>query len=691
MHEQPDGSEVTAPERPSILARIKAWIAQVGRSVTPGRWINSLKNRHDDVSNAAEPAAPNTPAAVIDLLIPILTMYIGQLLIRAIPKAQVWGFVIIATGLLLLILRLRLFRGSEWADWFQIALGLFVVMPLVTNADRWKQWTSTWQLSTVWLVGCFLVIAAVIKLKPHPVRLGLASHLPFDRRDWLILALLIAGSLLLRVPYIETIPMGVDPDEASLGLSVVDAATGAANDPFAAGWATHPTLQFFANSVFVRWLGRTFLALRLPWAIVGSLMVAALYVLARAGYGRRVAVLAGLLALGSNTAIHFSRLGLNNNGDSLFITWVLAALWIAGITGKAWAYALAGFGLGFAQYFYFGTRAIPFVVLATLAIWLVADWRGTLRAWKLILGFALVTLVTAGPLFGHWILNPGSISEHLFLTMPFSDKMQQLAVQLNLPTWKLWWYQIRDSALVFTITPDRGTFYHPQQAMLHPAQAPLFLIGLLAIFARIKKPINQGLVAWILIVLTLGSVLITDAATFHRILGALPAAILVVAIGVDAGVEALARVARWKPEAATRVAAVVVLLLVVMDVHFYFGVYNVHQAYKTPTQEAVSIAALEYQHAQGQGSFLLYSHEGVDPNGKIYHSPIAYVAGEAFHGGGQIIEGQINTGQPMYFYVLPDMANELPRIMARFPGGALTEYHRRADNLLLMTRYAVLP
>jgi hypothetical protein len=244
---------------------------------------------------------------------------------------------------------------------------------------------------------------------------------------------------------------------------------------------------------------------------------------------------------------------------------------------------------------------------------------------------------------------------------------------------------------VFTVTPDRGTFYHPQQAMLHPAQAPLFLIGLLAIFARFKKPINQGLVAWILVVLTLGSVLITDAATFHRILGVLPAAILVVAIGVDAGVETLAKAARLKPETATRLAALVAVLLIAMDVHFYFGVYNVHQAYKTPTQEAVSIAALEYQRAQGQGSFLLYTHEGVDPNGKIYHSPIAYVAGEAFRGGGQIIEGQINTGQPMYFYILPDMAGETSRIMARFPGGTIKEYRRSADNLLIMTRYAVLP
>jgi|GEM_PF-3252099 len=625
--------------------------------------------------------------AVVDLLTPLLGMYIGQFLLRAIPHAQVWGFTIIAANLLLLALRVRPTIPRARTDWVQAAVGLHIMLPLALNPGGWKHWAQTWQLLLVWGVACFFVIGAVVRLEPQAIRLGLPRPEPFGRRDWLIVALLLAGALLLRIPYLETIPMGVDPDEASLGLSAADAAEGLATDPFATGWATHPTLQFFLNGLFIRGFGRTFLALRLPWAIVGSLMVVALYVLARACYGRRVAVIAGLLALGANTAIHFSRLGLNNNGDSMFITWVLAALWIAGATGSACAYAIAGFGLGFAQYFYFGTRAIPFVVLATLVVWLIADRRGTLRSWKLLLGFALVTLVTAGPLLGHWLRNPGSVSEHLFLTMPFSDKMQQLSAQMGLPEWKLWWYQVRDSLLVFTAVPDRGTFYHPQQAMLHPAQGPIFLIGLLAVFARIKKPAYQGLVAWMLVVLTLGSVLITDAATFHRLLGVLPAAILVVAIGIDAGAERLAQALGWTPQAATRVAAVVAVCLVALDIHFYFGVYNVHQAYKTPTQEAVTVAALDYERHRGQGAFLLCTHEGVDASGKVYHSPTAYVSGDRFLGCVPAVLDHLDPNQPLRFYILPDQADILPELQSRFPGGALTEYRRRMDGLLLLTRY----
>jgi len=661
-------------DAPGLCARLGNWLAKAKTARSPGHVVSVSE-------------APRALATAVDLLLPLVGMYIGQFLLRTIPHAQVWGFTIIAANLLLLALRVRPTIPRARTDWVQAAVGLHIMLPLALNPGGWKHWAQTWQLLLVWGVACFFVIGAVVRLEPQPIHLGLPRPEPFGRRDWLIVALLLAGALLLRIPYLETIPMGVDPDEASLGLSAADAAEGLATDPFATGWATHPTLQFFLNGLFIRGFGRTFLALRLPWAIVGSLMVVALYVLARACYGRRVAVIAGLLALGANTAIHFSRLGLNNNGDSMFITWVLAALWIAGATGSAWAYAIAGFGLGFAQYFYFGTRAIPFVVLATLVVWLIADRRGTLRSWKLLLGFALVTLVTAGPLLGHWLRNPGSVSEHLFLTMPFSDKMQQLSAQMGLPEWKLWWYQVRDSLLVFTAVPDRGTFYHPQQAMLHPAQGPIFLIGLLAVFARIKKPAYQGLVAWMLVVLTLGSVLITDAATFHRLLGVLPAAILVVAISIDAGAERLAQALGWTPQAATRVAAVVAVCLVALDIHFYFGVYNVHQAYKTPTQEAVTVAALDYERHRGQGAFLLCTHEGVDASGKVYHSPTAYVSGDRFLGCVPAVMDRLDPNQPLRFYILPDQADILPELQSRFPGGVLTEYRRRMDGLLLLTRY----
>jgi 4-amino-4-deoxy-L-arabinose transferase-like glycosyltransferase len=617
-------------------------------------------------------------------------MYAGQLLINSIPRAGGWGLAVVAVSVALLVLRLHQRASRVGADGLQAALGILLGLPLALNPHNWKQFTPTWQMIILWLVSCLCVVLAVLRLQPRPIKLDLRLDQPFTWVDRLAIALFFVGALALRVPAIETLPLGVDPDEASLAMAAYEAASAQATDPFATGWATHPTLQFFINGLFVHWLGRTFLAMRLPWAIAGSIAVVMVYLLARVGYGRRVAILAGVLAMGSNVAVHFSRLGINNMSDMLFMTWTLAALWAAGGSGKPGLYALAGVGLGFGQYFYFGNRAIPFVVIATLLVWLIADWRGVLRAWRLILATALVSLVIALPLIGHWLRHPGSISEHLTLTIPFTAHLQEQATRLNVPVMTLWWQQIRDSLLVFTFVPDRGSFYHPGQAMLHPLQVPLFLIGLLALFAAWRRPISRGILVWMAVVLLLGSVLITDAATFHRLLGVLPAGILVVAVGIDAGATVLAHSLRWTPRAATGIAVLAVAVLVAADVYFYFGVYNVRQAYKTPTQEAVSIAALEYQRARGQGAFILYTRQGVDlESGKIYHSPIAYAAGGGFRGGTPTVVEALDVTQPLYFYILPDQVAELPDLIARFPGGTIRRYHRPSDGLLVMTRYAV--
>jgi hypothetical protein len=507
-------------------------------------------------------------ARVFDLIVPVLGIYAGQYLISAIAKAPGWGLAVIAVSLALLNCgtsslegRLRPATAKEpalslskgLADAVQTLLGLLLGLPLALNAGEWKGWTPAWQLILVWLLSCLLVITAVFKLKPQPIKLGLAP-IPqldkvtvFDWRDWLAIALLVGAALLLRVPNIETIPLGVDPDEASLSQMAVNVITGENKDPFATGWATHPTLEFFINSAFVRLFGRSFLAMRLPWAIIGALAVATIYLLARAGYGRRrnvlfrgVAILAGALIAGSSVAIQFSRLGLNNVGDTLFVTWVLAALWIAGATGSPRAYAMAGVGLGLAQYYYFGTRAIPFVVIATLLVWLIADWRGVrnvlfrgLRAWYLrnvlfrgLLGSALVALracpelvegnvlfrgVVVGPLAGHWLLHPNAISEHLFLTLPFTTCLQQETARTHLPAVAILWQRVRDSLLIFTMTRDNGSFYTARQrnvlfrgpmlnsrnVLFRGLQAPFFLIGVLAIFAGWRRAINQGLLVWI--------------------------------------------------------------------------------------------------------------------------------------------------------------------------------------------------
>ncbi len=633
--------------------------------------------------------AHNRLSALLALALPVLGMYAGQFVISVIPYEPGWGIAIIGLCLLLLAVRIRGLAAARLANGLEFLLAFAIGLPLAMNPGGFKSVTPAWQQIAQWLFSICVVVTATLRVKPIPIRLGLEWP-RLNRWDWLILVLLVAGSLALRVPALETVPSGYDPDEAALGHFLWDAASGLAGDPFTTGWATHPTLQFFINSVFVRVFGRTFFAIRLPWAVMGSLAVAALYFLARAGYGRRVAILAGMLLLGSDVAIHFSRLGLNNIGDALFMSWTLAAFWIAGATGRPLAFALAGVGMGLAQYYYFGNRAIPFVVAGNLLVWIIADWRGVLRARNLIVAFLLVTLVVAEPLLGNWLRTPSGFTDHMELTVFFSDRLARDGSAQGASTWVLIAQRAVDSLLIFNVTPDHGGSYHSGQPMLHPLEAPLFLLGVLVILARWRRPFNGGLVAWIVVHLTLGSVLITDAATFQRLLGLLPAGILLAAVGLDAAASHAARVVHWGPRVQAAALAAVVVFLVAVDVQYYFMSYIRTVPYRDPVQEAVSVAALEYEQARGQGTFLLCSHAGIEPaSGHIYYEPISFIAGDAFLGAVPAVLARPQTAQPVYLYALPDMLAECEQIATRWPGGTWKEYQRTTDKLFLMRRYTV--
>jgi hypothetical protein len=313
------------------------------------------------------------------------------------------------------------------------------------------------------------------------------------------------------------------------------------------------------------------------------------------------------------------------------------------------------------------------------------------------LGLLVVVLVVMEPLLGHWLRNSGSISEHMYLTLPFSKHMHEQMAQLNLSASLFMWRQIRNSLLVFTVLPDQGSFYHPKQAMVHPLLVPFFLIGVMITFARLRRPFNQGVLIWIAIVLTLGSVLLNDPAAFHRLLGLVPAVIVLTAIGIDEAATAMARTIRWPSSArditklaGTAMAVVVAGLLAATTVNYYFRIYNAREPFKPPVQEAVSIAALEYVQMEGRGMFLLCSREGVDASsGKIYHTPIIYAAGQNFGGCTPQALAQARDTRPVYFYVLPDQQDKLPLLSAEFPRGTLKDYKRRSDGLKIMTRYAV--
>jgi len=627
---------------------------------------------------------------LINLALALLGMYAGQYLMIHMPKSRGWGMAVLLGGLLLAFFRQKMATPGtfHWNDAAQIGLGILICLPLALDVENWMAAAAAWDLIWLWVGAILLVATPALKLSTRPIIPGWPQVGALQKWEWGVLGGLVAGAFLLRVIAVGDIPRPIDPDEASLGLFLMDVAEGRYRHPFGTGWATHPALQYFFMAPLTGIITRPTVWMRMPSVILGSLAVGAFYLASRAGWGRRVGIIAGTLLMCSDVSIHFSRLGVNNISDSLFAAWTIGALWFAASTGQPWAYIGAGLGLGLGQYYYFGNRALPFVVLGTVLVWAVRNRQAVRLAWTRVGYIFLVASVVAGPLIGLMIRDPYTLDRIPRVATFFTKKFVEQADKTGETVADLRWQQVRDSLLVFTVVPDRGTFYNPGRAMLPSILAPLFFVGVLVLFLGWKKPASLGTLVWMGVFLTLGSALINTAATFQRLLGLYPAVILVTALGLETSAEVITRQIPAKKLTANWIMAVVTLMAALGSLYFYFLVFNTQIVWKVSDQEAAAVMAREYEEFNGEGTFVLNTQLGVGEDGTVYLPMMKIVAGTGIVGSLSLID--LDTDErPIRIYFFYDKFEELSDVRNQFPGGDIRGYRRPADGEIILIRYTI--
>ncbi|MCJ7700238.1 MAG: hypothetical protein MUO62_01535, partial [Anaerolineales bacterium] len=286
------------------------------------------------------------------------------------------------------------------------------------------------------------------------------------------------------------------------------------------------------------------------------------------------------------------------------------------------------------------------------------------------------------------IREPQTLDRIFRVATFFSKKWTQQAGHTGQSLGSLRWQQVLDSFSVFTALPDRGTFYNPGRAMLPSLLAPLFFVGVFVLAARWRRPPALSLLAWILVVLTLGSVLINTAATFQRLLGLYPAVILVTAIGLETGARALSQRLSLKGVTPGRLVYAALVVAAASNLFFYFYVFNTRVVWKPADYEAVPIAVREYGRLDGQGTFILHTRIGVGEDGTMYRPLVKLAAGQDFLGSTPQMDLSASP-RPIRFYLLHDKLDDLPNLQQTYPGGEVRSYWRRADWELIMIRYTL--
>ncbi len=573
----------------------------------------------------------------------------------------------------------------------------------------------------LWLgaIACYLL--ALLPRNASPPHTHHAADWWHAWRSSLPVLLIVALALVLRTWNLGGIPPTLGGDEGSQGLEALDVLHGEIRNPFATGWLGVPTMSFYFNATTIGLLGTSMVALRLPWALVGTASVLVTYLLIRRLHGTTLAVMSAALLATYHYHIHFSRLGSNQIADTLFVGVALLFFYraydapaersegaagaesregvAAGTPHRAYLnWAVCGSVVGLAQYFYAGARFTAVLIVALVGYMALRDgrrfWWGRSREVLVLVG---AVLIVAAPMLQYALRFPNEYNARLnqvgIIQSGWLEQEQEIRGQGAVP---ILLDQVQRAALAFNLYRDRTFWYGSPEPLFHFAAAVLFLLGLgyatLHLFNRRLAP----MVAWWWGAMLLGGAFTESPPSSMRLITLSVPAVFFVALTLLRSVQVL-RYALATRHAALFVRPLLtgaVVLFSLQSIWWYFVEYTPQRIYGNP--DAVVATALGH-----------YAHEHLGADWRIYFfgAPRMYVGFGTIPYLAPDVEGSdihdVSTEPPppvtipadkhALFVFLPHRRDELALVQQRFPDGQVIEmpHPDPAEDEPLFTMYMV--
>ncbi|NOK61416.1 MAG: phospholipid carrier-dependent glycosyltransferase [Chloroflexi bacterium AL-W] len=411
-----------------------------------------------------------------------------------------------------------------------------------------------WLVATLaFVVGCWLLDRRSMFQSPT---------INWTLIDTLTLVGVVLLGMALRVVQLEQAPLTMLGDEGAMGTEALRVLSGEAVDPFATGWLSHPALWFFLQAGSLQLFGDNLYGLRMLSAIIGTASLGTTFVMARLLYGWRVAAMTALLLATYHFHIHFSRVGLNNIGDPFFGTLLVLLLAVGWRTESHVALGMAGVTLGFAQYFYHGTRLFFVIIVLLGLIGLVK--LATSERHKVDMAVVPALLVIAGacvvlaPLIQTYVQQPDMAVLRFVQEGVTWEWLQEksLVTGQSVPTIVL--DQLQRGVLAFHSYVDAYGFYDERRPLLWGMGAALMPLGFLLACFRVREWPYQVLVIWFVAGIVLGGAIWIITPGSPRYVTLTPVVCIFVALALDALLRELPHALPVSP-AASRAGVVVAL------------------------------------------------------------------------------------------------------------------------------------
>jgi hypothetical protein len=497
--------------------------------------------------------------------------------------------------------------------------GVTIAMLLVLAADlRYVAApTETFGLASIlWIVGMALLLCSAF-FGSHSLWgvSGAPRLLRWPTWEIALLAVLFVLALLSRVWNLTNFPNNIYPDEITTGTVATQSYISPTTPPpsvFSTLWSgiDLPALWFWFVAVFLKLGGTSLATLRLPAALFGAATVVPLYALLRGTWGRYAAIAGSMIMAFSVSNVHYSRLALNNIVTQFFWAACFFFLLRALRSRRSSDWVLAGLSAGLSEYFYYGTRLLPFI-LAVFVVFLLGLHRNQARQYAG--GFLLLAggyLVGFGPLLVHFIRNP-----NLYLGRGASLLIWSPRIPISFAdfhrAWKTIWPVLSENLLgISTHTSQDIIFYGP---LLLPTESALLVLGVALLLWHWRHPAAFLILTSGLAVLLVGGTLVAYPNSVPPLINhwtpAFPA--FYVALAVPVGAWATAGKSELEPRLRWMLPVTVGIALLVLgwcNLNFYFHRYSADpeslksKAYRTAQQN------YEVQTAQSRYSASLGSN-----------------------------------------------------------------------------------
>ena len=433
----------------------------------------------------------------------------------------------------------------------------------------------------LWLAGItLLVCAAFLGSRSAALRSTAARAAPCPKCEIALVAGLFCVALLTRVWNLTNFPENIYPDEIMTSTVATQSyirATGPAPSLFSTLWSgiDLPALWFWIVAAFLKLGGTSLATLRLPAALVGAATILPLYGLIRGAWGRYAAVTGAAIMAFSISNVHYSRLALNNIVTQFFWASCFFFLLRGLRSRRPFDWALAGLAAGLSEYFYYGTRLLPFILASFTVFLLAVHWK---QVRQYASGFLLLAgsyFVGFGPLLFHFTQNPNLYLGRGASLLIWSPHIPTSFVDFH-KTWKTIWLVLSENLLgISTQSSQDIIFYAP---LLLPAEAALLVLGAALLLWHWRHPAAfLILVSW-LGVLLVGGTLVASQNSVPFLINhwtpAFPAFYVALAVPVGAWTTAaqseLESRLRWISPVTVTIA---LLVLGLCNLNFYFHRY----------------------------------------------------------------------------------------------------------------------